>query len=422
MFDRAVLEFREVLAEEPGRLDILVALAEALWRDRQFGEARAVCQRILADSPDCLKGNIIMGHILYLRGDQDSAGKFLSRAQALDPENSRVAQVLDGMDIEAQLKYSDVELPLFEEAEDSWGTPEVASNTPKTGEEALDDALVESSGIAEMLDAAGLDFLKAEPDFVEVDALETYSSEPSSSSIEGASYLDPWPSLESSTSFERAAVEDEFFGLDATSITTNSGIPHDQDRNEEIEIEEIDGANIAVEKPAAIEMADLGAFVEDSARPERRIDRTERDASLRAGFVTPEPRNPVPAEEITAPADHSIGAEKVTEDYTQIYLQKVQAHPEDFQAHLDLALAYHRSSQDDLAVAEFELVLKSSPDLVDRVIEGLRSLLSSNPNHMLAHRRLGDAYMKVGRFQEAIDCYNLCLNKQKTVGPTTSRH
>jgi tetratricopeptide (TPR) repeat protein len=47
MLPQAISEFRQVVADQPDRLDARVALAEALWRDEQEEEALEVCRAIL---------------------------------------------------------------------------------------------------------------------------------------------------------------------------------------------------------------------------------------------------------------------------------------------------------------------------------------------------------------------------------------
>ncbi len=115
LFPKAIGELRELVAEEPHRFDLRVALAQALWHDRRLADAGAVCQGILAELPHCLKANLILGQ-LWLQTDQDDQARaLLQRAQALDPENA-VAQAIFGD--ASPLPVRVARLPLTEEEEE----------------------------------------------------------------------------------------------------------------------------------------------------------------------------------------------------------------------------------------------------------------------------------------------------------------
>jgi tetratricopeptide (TPR) repeat protein len=86
-----------------------VALAEALWHDRQYADAEVVCQGILADLPNCLKANLILGQIWLNSQRDEEARALLQRAQELDPEN-KMAQALFGA--RSPLPLRTVRLPM----------------------------------------------------------------------------------------------------------------------------------------------------------------------------------------------------------------------------------------------------------------------------------------------------------------------
>lgn len=95
LYGRAVAELRDALADEPYRLDLQAALAEALWRLGQPLQAAEVCERLRVDLPYCLKANLILGQV-WLGTERDAEARAcLQRAQALDPDND-LAQVLLG--------------------------------------------------------------------------------------------------------------------------------------------------------------------------------------------------------------------------------------------------------------------------------------------------------------------------------------
>lgn len=88
-YRRAVEEFRAVLASEPERMDIWVALAEALWRNGSVFEAEEVCRAILAEAPDCLKPLLILADLLKReQGDPAEMEAVLAVAKQLDPAGS----------------------------------------------------------------------------------------------------------------------------------------------------------------------------------------------------------------------------------------------------------------------------------------------------------------------------------------------
>jgi tetratricopeptide (TPR) repeat protein len=95
LYGKAAAELRGLLARETQRPDLGLALAEALWRDGQIEAATAACQRVLDVLPNCLKANLILGHIWLHTRQEDPARVLLHRAQTLDPDNV-VAQRLLG--------------------------------------------------------------------------------------------------------------------------------------------------------------------------------------------------------------------------------------------------------------------------------------------------------------------------------------
>jgi tetratricopeptide (TPR) repeat protein len=96
LYEKAITELRDLLRKDPLRVDLRVALAEALWRDERYEGAAVVCQGILDLAPNCLKANLILGEIWLRDKEHEAEGRaLLDRAQMLDPENI-VAQRLFG--------------------------------------------------------------------------------------------------------------------------------------------------------------------------------------------------------------------------------------------------------------------------------------------------------------------------------------
>jgi len=84
MLPQAISEFRQVIADQPGRFDTMVALAETLWRDGQEEDAMALCRSILAQRPESLKANLLLGYLLMTSGDPDGE-RYWQAAARMDP-------------------------------------------------------------------------------------------------------------------------------------------------------------------------------------------------------------------------------------------------------------------------------------------------------------------------------------------------
>jgi len=95
LYSRAIRELHELLDVERDRLDLRVALAQALWLGKLYEDAGIVCQALLAELPDCLKANLILGQVWLNTDRDDQARALLQRAQAIEPENT-TAQALLG--------------------------------------------------------------------------------------------------------------------------------------------------------------------------------------------------------------------------------------------------------------------------------------------------------------------------------------
>jgi len=95
LHSRAIQEFEAVLRQEPARLDMQLALAESLWRDRRPGDAVDLCQQILARAPNCLKATLLLGKIWQEMGMADEGHRLLQLAQNLDPDNEMAQDMFE---------------------------------------------------------------------------------------------------------------------------------------------------------------------------------------------------------------------------------------------------------------------------------------------------------------------------------------
>jgi tetratricopeptide (TPR) repeat protein len=96
MLPQAISEFRQVVADQPDRLDARVALAEVLWRDEQEEEAIDVCRAILGSHPDVLKANLILGYIELASGNP-SGEQYWKKALAIDPYQSMARMLFESL-------------------------------------------------------------------------------------------------------------------------------------------------------------------------------------------------------------------------------------------------------------------------------------------------------------------------------------
>ncbi len=110
LFERAIAEFQAVLSQEPDRIDIQVALVEALWHAGQHLDALDTCQTILEDLPSCLKANLILGEIWMRTGHEDEAEQKLALVTAMDPEH-QVARAIMGEQSPLQRQMAWVPMP-----------------------------------------------------------------------------------------------------------------------------------------------------------------------------------------------------------------------------------------------------------------------------------------------------------------------
>src|SRR5215831_16274747 len=86
LFAHALREWESLAQETPDLLEVQVGLAETLWRAERSDEAQALCERILANAPTCLKALLLLAAIHYDAGRDDDALRLALRARDLDPE------------------------------------------------------------------------------------------------------------------------------------------------------------------------------------------------------------------------------------------------------------------------------------------------------------------------------------------------
>jgi tetratricopeptide (TPR) repeat protein len=67
----------------------------------------------------------------------------------------------------------------------------------------------------------------------------------------------------------------------------------------------------------------------------------------------------------------------------------------------------------DEAMNEYRLIIRSTTDLLNEVISNIQALLKLAPHYSPGYRVLGDAYMRQGEYQQAMEVYNKALSETK---------
>jgi predicted Zn-dependent protease len=73
------------------------------------------------------------------------------------------------------------------------------------------------------------------------------------------------------------------------------------------------------------------------------------------------------------------------------------------------------SGQIDAAAEGYRALLRECADAAQPALADLSVLVASHPDHAGLRRALGDAYMRCGRFQKAIEEYNRAVAAQQPV-------
>ncbi|MEM8534183.1 MAG: tetratricopeptide repeat protein, partial [Chloroflexota bacterium] len=105
MLPQAIEEFRQVITDQPDRLDARVALVEALWRDGQEDDAIAESRDILSQYPNALKANLILGYLKMSYGEPEGQ-HFWDIASQLDPHHVVGRALFDALPVDDQREPS----------------------------------------------------------------------------------------------------------------------------------------------------------------------------------------------------------------------------------------------------------------------------------------------------------------------------
>ncbi len=116
-YELAIQELRLDLDEDPDRVDLRVALAEAYWHAGYRKEAVQQAEQVLSELPNALKANLILGQFWEEESNSNRAAPYLERARMLDPEG-RVAHRLFGTNSRIPLQTISVPIPGAEQEEE----------------------------------------------------------------------------------------------------------------------------------------------------------------------------------------------------------------------------------------------------------------------------------------------------------------
>ena len=106
-----------------------------------------------------------------------------------------------------------------------------------------------------------------------------------------------------------------------------------------------------------------------------------------------------PAEESPAQVPQALG-----------YLVEPASAQDDYQARVALARAYVRAGNLDASAQEYEQLARV-PSVSGILVKDLEDLVASHPDRHALHRVLGDAYMRTGRLQDALNAYKEALTR-----------
>jgi tetratricopeptide (TPR) repeat protein len=128
-----------------------------------------------------------------------------------------------------------------------------------------------------------------------------------------------------------------------------------------------------------------------------------------AGVVAPVPGEEIAVAEeaVTAEAEAMPAAEETAIREAEAL---VAARPSDHHSRLALARLYRDAARWDAARAQYEKLVKAGA-LVDAVIEDIEQVMEQHPADYATCLLLGDAYMKDGRLQKALNAYREAMSK-----------
>jgi tetratricopeptide (TPR) repeat protein len=113
MSNRAIQKIRDLLEQQPSRVDAQVVLAEMLWRNGQRVTASEICQNILDQQPDCLNAHAMLMALWKKMGSAEMVHRHAQAIDAIDPDHRETLALfgefspVDPLDVLANSSMSD---------------------------------------------------------------------------------------------------------------------------------------------------------------------------------------------------------------------------------------------------------------------------------------------------------------------------
>jgi Flp pilus assembly protein TadD len=87
-YTAAEKKYRELLEKDPGNIEFLLGLTNALLAGKKFEDAEPVCRRLVREMPRDSSAHCLLGHALYEEHKYDDAEKALKKAADLAPASA----------------------------------------------------------------------------------------------------------------------------------------------------------------------------------------------------------------------------------------------------------------------------------------------------------------------------------------------
>ena len=377
LLQQASDEMRDILNAEPERLDVAVALAETLWQAGLREEAARVCEAVLADSPDCLRAGLVLG--TWLSGGpaegRARGAELLRNTLQLDPQGLVAAELLAEQappEVSPEPRLEIPELPVSPMASptspagtERLGTPEATTG----GAAAAEPVSSREAGVA----AGSAGWLRAgEPGEAPRGPLGASMTARSAPSAEDETLDDLGP---------------EWQALIAEEITLD---PETEARLAQA-LAEAGGSGGHVSQGGWVEVS--------TAEASSRLRLTEVLGGT-GSAMAPSGTSAPPAVGAAAPTRTVSGGERPAPPGSEPAGPAAERRPS-----LARAAELWRSGRPEAALEDYQALVGAEPGAADQVIDGLRGLAEAYPGLPAAHRALGDAYMRAGRFQQAVEEY-----------------
>lgn len=343
----AIRELEGLLREDPERMDLQAALAEALWRSGDRPEAARVSLSLRERLPNCLKANLILAQTWQEAALEVEAGELLERAQAVEPTNRGALDLL-GPDSPLPLQEALLAPPAWRMSDRLPAEASLASSAGTPGAKRV--AAAEPARWPDL--EAGEDSSTAGQGSQAAAAAERAAAEPSS---EGAAEADGggWPDLDGPEG--------------PVSERTASGWAE---------------GSLAAHPPAA------SAGEEPGEPPPWEEAGEPGEGSLTGGLEGARTQE-------DGPQDASEGMEELQARLAQ--------EPSDGQARLALARLLLAAGRPEEGREHYQAALHLEGAALEELVAELESWVAGGQEPLRA--LLGDAYMLQGRMEEALEQY-----------------